>query len=119
MNFHRKSKILTDTNQYPDNKLTEQKTTSEGCGGEKSDETCEKYVIEKPEGVKDEYEEEGDDKRGDREKVKSVDKKNGSEKLPPGWERHEGIRNIYYIGHFQTRKINFNFFYPTTFLSDR
>lgn len=84
----RKSKILTDTNQYPDNKLTEQQT-SEGSGGEKSDETCEKYVIEKPEGVKDEYDEDGD-KRDDSEKVKCADKKNGIEKLPPGWERHEG-----------------------------
>lgn len=96
MTFHRKSKILTDTNQYPDNKLTEQQT-SEGCGGEKSDETCEKYVIEKPEGVKDEYEEESDGKRDDSEKVKSGDKKNGIEKLPPGWERHEGIEVTHLI----------------------
>ncbi|XP_070494127.1 protein Fe65 homolog isoform X3 [Chironomus tepperi] len=90
-----KNKILTDTNQYPDNKLTEQQT-SEGCGGEKSDEMCEKYVIEKPEGVKDEYEEEGDGKRDDREKVKSGDKKNGIEKLPPGWERHEDNGGCYF-----------------------
>lgn len=50
---------------------------------------CEKYVIEKPEGVKDEYDEDGG-KRDDSEKVKCADKKNGIEKLPPGWERHEG-----------------------------
>lgn len=65
-------------------------------GGEKSDEMCEKYVIEKPEGVKDDYEEE-DGKRDDSEKVKSVDKKNGIEKLPPGWERHEGKKKSLWI----------------------
>lgn len=82
-----KNKIHTDTNQYPDNKLTEQETSE--VVGEKSDEMCEKYVIEKPEGVKDEYDEEGS-KRDDSEKVKCSDKKNGIEKLPPGWEKHEG-----------------------------
>lgn len=92
--FHRKSKILTDTNQYPDNKLTEQQTsevTNGGSvGGEKSDEICEKYVIEKPEGIKnDEYDEESG-KRDDSEKVTFTDKRNGIEKLPPGWEKHEG-----------------------------
>jgi hypothetical protein len=58
--------------------------------GEKSDEMCEeKYVIEKPEGVKDEYDEDG--KRDDSEKVIcAAEKKNGIEKLPPGWEKHEG-----------------------------
>lgn len=56
-------------------------------------------MIEKPEGVKDEYEEEGG-KRDDSEKVKSVDKKNGIEKLPPGWERHEGMNTIHYNRHF-------------------
>lgn len=86
--FCSKNKIHTDTNQYPDNKLTEQQQTSEVVGiGEKSDEICEKYVIEKPEGNKDEYDE---DKRDDSEKVKCADKKNGIEKLPPGWEKHEG-----------------------------
>ena len=86
-----KNKIHTDTNQYPDNKLTEQRTSEEVMVvGEKSDEMCEKYVIEKPEGVKDEeYDEEGS-KRDDSEKVKCSDKKNGIEKLPPGWEKHEG-----------------------------
>jgi hypothetical protein len=116
LKFHRKSKILTDTNQYPDNKLTEQQT-SEGCGGEKSDETCEKYVIEKPEGVKDEYEEEGDGKRDDSEKVKSADKKNGIEKLPPGWERHEGkTRKKHSLTQtFLNEKIKFNLFFHTMF----
>ncbi|KAG5672777.1 hypothetical protein PVAND_002871 [Polypedilum vanderplanki] len=93
-----KSKILTDTNQYPDNKLTEQQTASEGSNGngEKSDEMCEKYVIEeKPEGVKDEYDEDGG-KRDDSEKVKCSDKKNGIEKLPPGWERHEDNGGCYF-----------------------
>jgi hypothetical protein len=50
---------------------------------------CEKYVIEKPEGVKDEYDEDGG-KKDDSEKVKCSDKRNGIEKLPPGWEKHEG-----------------------------
>jgi hypothetical protein len=86
--YCRKNKILADSNQYPDNKLTEQQNTSE-CG-EKSDESCEKYVIEeKPEGVKDEYDVDGS-KRDDSEKVKDDDKRNVVEKLPPGWEKHEG-----------------------------
>lgn len=87
--FHRKSNILSDTNQYPDNKLlTEQQHASES--GEKSDESSEKYVIDKPEGnEKNEYDEE-DGKRDDSEKVIRADKKIVGEKLPPGWEKHEG-----------------------------
>ena len=90
-----KSNILTDTSnhQYPDNKLTEQQTSERI--GEKSDEVCEKYVIEEPEGVKDEYDDDGD-KRDDSEKVKSNDKKNNIEKLPPGWEKHEGQCSVVY-----------------------
>ena len=96
LTFHRKSKILNDTNQYPDNKLLseqkQQQQTSEN--GEKSDESSEKYVIEKPEGdEKKEYDEE-DGKRDYSEKVIRADKKYVGEKLPPGWEKHEGWLNV-------------------------
>ena len=96
LTFHRKSKILNDTNQYPDNKLLseqqQQQQTSEN--GEKSDESSEKYVIEKPEGdEKKEYDEE-DGKRDDSEKVIRADKKYVGEKLPPGWEKHEGWLDV-------------------------
>jgi hypothetical protein len=78
----RKSKILSDSNQYfmPDNKLTEQ-------NGEKSDESNEKYVIyEKAES---EECEDGNKKDGEKQ-LKNLDKKIACEKLPPGWEKHEG-----------------------------
>jgi hypothetical protein len=92
LTFNRKSKILSDTNQYPDNKLLteqeQQQQTSES--GEKSDESSEKYVIDKPEDEeKSEYDDE-DGKRDDSEKVIRADKKIVGEKLPPGWEKHEG-----------------------------
>lgn len=92
MTFHRKSKILSDTNQYPDNKLlTEQQQQQQSSeSGEKSDEPSEKYVIDKSEGEeKSEYDEDGG-KRDDSEKVIRADKKILGEKLPPGWEKHEG-----------------------------
>lgn len=90
---YRKSKILTDTNQYPDNKLLseQQQQQQTGENGEKSDESSEKYVIDKPEDdEKKEYDEE-DGKRDDSEKVIRADKKIVGEKLPPGWEKHEGL----------------------------
>lgn len=90
---NRKNKILSDTNRYPDNKLTEQHQQTSDKNGEKSDESNEKYVIDKPEGEqKDEYDEDGV-KRDDSEKVMRSDKKMTSEKLPPGWEKHEGQLN--------------------------
>lgn len=92
MTFHRKSKILNDTNQYPDNKLLSEQQQQQPMSenGEKSDESSEKYVIDKPEGdEKKEYDEE-DGKRDDSEKVIRTDKKILGEKLPPGWEKHEG-----------------------------
>jgi hypothetical protein len=62
--------------------------------GEKSDESSEKYVIEKPEDDdKNEYDDEDDGKRDDSEKtLRVVDKKIDicGQKLPPGWEKHEG-----------------------------
>jgi hypothetical protein len=91
LNKCRKSKILSETNQYPDNKLlTEQEQVTEG-NGEKSDESSEKYVIEKPEDdEKNEYDDEDDGKRDDSEKTLRVDKKIDICGLPPGWEKHEG-----------------------------
>lgn len=88
---NRKSKILNDSNQYPDNKLlTEQQQQQTSENGEKSDESSEKYVIDKPEGdEKNEYYDE-DGKRDESEKVMRADKKIVGEKLPPGWEKHEG-----------------------------
>lgn len=65
----------------PDNKLAEQ-------NGEKNDESNEKYVIyEKAET--EEYED-GDKKDESEKQMKNLDKKISSEKLPPGWEKHEG-----------------------------
>lgn len=93
---------MDTTNQYPDNKLTEQQTSE--IVGEKSDEVCEKYVIEKPEGVKDEYDEDGG-KRDDSEKVKSADKKNGIEKLPPGWEKHEGLFGLQLLQNYVVNSV--------------
>ena len=68
----------------------QQQRSSSEQNGEKNDEN-EKYVIyEKEEGQqKDEYDEDGD-KRDDSEKVLRTDKKITCEKLPPGWEKHEG-----------------------------
>lgn len=88
--LRRKSKILSDTNQYPDNKLlSEQQQQQTSESGEKSDESSEKYVIDKPEGEDKQCEDE-DGKRDDSEKVIRADKKIVGEKLPPGWEKHEG-----------------------------
>lgn len=87
---YRKSKILNETNQYPDNKLlTEQEQVTEG-NGEKSDESSEKYVIEKPEG---DEKDEDDGNRDDKSSSLCVDKKISlcsGQHLPPGWEKHEG-----------------------------
>lgn len=50
-------------------------------------------MIDKPEDdEKNEYDEE-DGKRDDSEKVIRADKKIVGEKLPPGWEKHEGLLN--------------------------
>lgn len=69
--------------------LSEQQQQQTSECGEKSDESSEKYVIDKPEGdEKSEYDEDG--KRDDSEKVIRADKKIVGEKLPPGWEKHEG-----------------------------
>ena len=90
LSFNRKSKILNDTNQYPDNKLLTEQQQQTSESGEKSDESSEKYVIDKPEGdEKNEYEDE-EGKRDDSEKVIRADKKIVGGKLPPGWEKHEG-----------------------------
>lgn len=90
MSFNRKSKILSETNQYPDNKLLTEQQQQTSESGEKSDESSEKYVIDKPEGdEKSEYDEE-EGKRDDSEKVIRADKKIVGGKLPPGWEKHEG-----------------------------
>lgn len=72
--------------------LTEQQQQPPSSeSGEKSDESSEKYVIDKPEGdEKSEYDQE-DGKRDDSEKVIRSDKKILGVKLPPGWEKHEGL----------------------------
>lgn len=69
--------------------MSEQQQTSES--GEKSDESSEKYVIDKPEGDDKHEFEEDDGKRDDSEKVIRADKKIVGEKPPPGWEKHEGM----------------------------
>lgn len=46
-------------------------------------------MIEKPEGEDKQCDDE-DGKRDDSEKVIRADKKIVGEKLPPGWEKHEG-----------------------------
>lgn len=90
LSANRKNKILSDTNQYPDNKLLTEQQQQASESGEKSDDSSEKYVIDKPEGdEKSEYDEE-EGKRDDSEKVIRADKKIVGEKLPPGWEKHEG-----------------------------
>lgn len=68
--------------------------------GEKSDESSEKYVIEKPEG--DEKDEE-DGNKDDIERTLCVDKKISlfsGQKLPPGWEKHEGDYHEYFHWDF-------------------
>ena len=76
-------------------------------------------MIDKPEGEdKNEYEDE-DGKRDDSEKVIRADKKIVGEKLPPGWEKHEGkllhvptfIRHAFYFGtlNFYADGVSFSF----------
>lgn len=61
--------------------------------GEKNDESNEKYVIyEKPAADDEEYED-GDKKDESEKHLKMMDKKIACEKLPPGWEKHEGSSN--------------------------
>lgn len=77
--------------------------------GEKSDESSEKYVIEKPEG---DEKDEDDGNRDDKSSTPCVDKKISlcsGQHLPPGWEKHEGesVSKVIVVSFFMPMLFSF------------